>query len=98
VQVETLLDLVDALPDHVAVDDVAGCLLESGILEERKVFVRAFISGITVRPDGARLDLMVNQLPSLNAHTSVVAGARYVPVQMKLQPLNRYLAGLRRAA
>ena len=31
-------------------------------------------------------------------HRELVAGARYEPVQMKLQPLNRYLAGLRRAA
>jgi hypothetical protein len=75
-------------------------LLESGNLEERKEFVRAFITGVTVRPDEARLDLVVNQLPSLNANSSVglVAGARYVPVQMKLQPLNRYLAGFPRAA
>jgi hypothetical protein len=33
-----------------------------------------------------------------NSTCEMVAGARYVPVQLKLTPLNRYLAGLRRAA
>jgi len=75
-------------------------LLESGNLEERKEFVRAFITGITVRPDEARLDLVVNQLPSLNANSSVglVAGARYVPLQIEMRPMERFLAGPRRAA
>ena len=75
-------------------------LLESGNLEERKEFVRAFISGVTVRPDEARLDLVVSQLPSLNANSSLglVAGARYVPLQIEMRPLETYLAGLRRAA
>jgi hypothetical protein len=75
-------------------------LLESGSLEERKEFVRAFISGITVRPDEARLDLVVSQLPSLNANSSVglVAGARYEPVQIEMRPMERFLGGLRRAA
>jgi hypothetical protein len=70
-------------------------LLESGNLEERKEFIRAFISGITVRPNKGRLDLMVNQLPSLNAKSSVglVAGARYVPLQIEMRPMERFLRG-----
>jgi hypothetical protein len=69
-------------------------------LEERKEFVRAFISGVTVRPDEARLDLVVNQLPSLNGNSSVglVAGARYEPVQIEMTPMERFVAGLRIAA
>jgi hypothetical protein len=75
-------------------------LLESGNLEERKEFVRAFISSVTVRPDEARLDLMVSQLPVLNANSSVglVAGARYEPLQIEMRPMERFLAGLRKAA
>jgi len=92
-------------PDAILRDGLASLrdlprLLESGNLEERKEFVRAFILGITVRPDEARLDLMVNQLPSLNANSSVglVAGARYVPLQIEMRPMERFLAGLRRVA
>jgi hypothetical protein len=62
--------------------------------------LRAFISGITVRPDEARLDLMVNPIPVLSANSSVglVAGARYEPLQMEMKPVERFLAGFRRAA
>ena len=61
-------------------------LLESGNLEERKEFIRAFVTGITVRPDEARLDLVVNQLPVLNANPSVglVAGAGFEPATFGL--------------
>ncbi len=68
-------------------------LLESARLEERKQFVHAFIAGVTVQPDEARLDLQVRPLPILNGDSSVrmVAGARYEPLQMNLK--RRFLAG-----
>ena len=76
-------------------------LLESASIEGRKEFVRAFIGGITVRPDTGVLDLQMRQLPVLGAANSacdVVAGARYEPVQMEMTPLVRFLAGRRQAA
>jgi hypothetical protein len=75
-------------------------LTESG-LEDRKEFVRAFVGGVSVVPGEARLDIQMRTFRALsdaNSTCGLVAGARYVPVQMKLQPLNRYLAGLRWAA
>ena len=79
-------------------------LMESASMEDRKEFVRAFVAGVSVVPGDARLDVQMRTLPavgalgSANSTCGLVAGARYVPVQMKLQPLNRYLAGLQRAA
>ena len=76
-------------------------LLESGSLEGRKEFVRAFVGGITVRPDSGVLDVQMKKFPELgtgNLTCDVVAGARYVPVQIELRPLERFVAGLRRAA
>ena len=79
-------------------------LMESGSLEDRKEFVRAFVGGVSVVPGDARLDIQMHTLPAVgsllpaNSTCGLVAGARYVPLQMKLQPLNRYLAGLRWAA
>ncbi len=76
-------------------------MLATANIEGRKEFVRAFIGGITVRPDTAVLDVQMRQLPALgdaNSTCQRVAGARYEQVQMNLQPLNRYLAGLRWAA
>ena len=75
-------------------------LMGSASLEERKQLIHAFISGVTVRPDEAGLDVMVSQIPVLTSNSSVgvVAGARYVPLQIDLRPLDRFLAGLRRAA
>ena len=73
-------------------------------LEDRKEFVRAFVGGVSVVPGEARLDVQMRTLPAIgsllpaNSTCGLVAGARYEPVQMKLQPLNRYLAGLRVAA
>jgi hypothetical protein len=73
-------------------------------LEDRKEFVRAFVGGVSVVPGEARLDVQMRTLPTFgsllpaNSTCGLVAGARYVPVQMKLQPLNRYLAGLQKAA
>ncbi len=66
-------------------------LLESGSLKERKEFVRAFIDGITVVPDEARLELRVRTFPgtwSGNSSVGVVAGARYERVQMELEATN----------
>ena len=71
------------------------------LIERRRQFVRAFIGGSTVRPETGVLDLQMKKLPALlpwNFTCEMIAGARYVPVQMKLQPLSRYLAGLRWAA
>ncbi len=50
--------------------------------------MHAFIAGVTVDPDELRLDLKVRPLPFLDANSSVgvVAGARYEPLQMKLEP------------
>jgi site-specific DNA recombinase len=76
-------------------------LLQTTNIEGRKEFVRAFVGGITVRPDTSVLDLQMKTLPALGTANSTcerVAGARYEPLQMKLQPLSRYLAGLRWAA
>ena len=58
-------------------------LLESASIEERKEFVQAFIAGVTVRPDEARLDIQVRPIPVLgtaNSSLGVVAGARFEPV------------------
>ena len=69
-------------------------LLESAHLEERKQFVQAFIEGITVQPDNNRLDLRIRTLPALgNSPVSMVAGARYEPLQMNLEPPERFIAG-----
>ena len=69
-------------------------LLESAHLEERKQLVQAFIAGVTVQPDDNRLDLRVRTLPDLgNLSVSMVAGARYEPLQMNLEPPERFLAG-----
>jgi len=77
-----------------ALRDLPG-LLESAHLEERKQFVNAFIEGATVQPDEARLDLRVRALPVLDADSSVgmVAGARYEPLQMILDPPEQFVAG-----
>ena len=71
-------------------------LLESASLEERKQFVNAFIAGVTVQPDERRLDLQVRTLPVLdpNSSVAVVAGARCEPVQMNLEPAEKFLAAL----
>jgi hypothetical protein len=63
-------------------------LLESGRIEERKEFVRAFIEGIVVQPDKLRLDLQIRKIPALepgNSTCLMVAGARYEAVQMDLE-------------
>lgn len=70
-------------------------------MEVRKEFVRAFIGGITVRRDTGVLDLQMKKLPALvpwNFTCEMLAGARYEPLQIEMRPLDRYLAGLPRAA
>jgi hypothetical protein len=76
-------------------------LLECSNIEGRKEFVRAFVGGITVRPDTGVLDVQIKKLPVLvpgNFTCEMVAGARYVPVQIEMRPMERFVAGLRRVA
>jgi hypothetical protein len=79
-------------------------LMESGSLEDRKECVRAFVGGVSVVPAEARLDVQMRTLPAVgalrpaNSASGLVAGARYEPLQIVLRPLDRYLAGLSRAA
>ena len=57
-------------------------LMESGSLEERKEFIRAFIAGVTVVPEKLRLDLQIRELPAVlpgDSTCEMVAGARYKP-------------------
>jgi hypothetical protein len=73
----------------------------AGSLEDRKEFVRAFVGGVSVVPGDVRLDIQMRTLPALsnaNSTCGLVAGARYVPVQIEMRPLNRYLAGFQQAA
>jgi hypothetical protein len=59
------------------------------------------LAGITVRPHTGVLDLVMKKIPELGAGIStceMVAGARYEPVQIELRPVERFLAGVRRAA
>jgi hypothetical protein len=47
------------------------------------------------------LDLRMKKFPAFGAGKStreMVAGARYVPLQIEMKPVERFLAGLRRAA
>jgi site-specific DNA recombinase len=76
-------------------------MLATANIEGRKEFVRAFIGGITIRPESGVLDLQMKTLPSLGDARSTcqrVAGARYVPVQIEMRPMERFVAGLRRVA
>ncbi len=75
----------------------------TGSLEDRKEFVRAFVGGVSVVPGDARLDVQMGTLPAwrdANSTCGLVAGARYVPLQVKLQPEKRYVvaSGARRLA
>ena len=66
--------------------------------------MRAFVGGVSVVPDEARLDIQMRTLPAVgvlrhsNSACELVAGARYEPVQIELRPLNLYVAGFQRAA
>ena len=79
-------------------------LMESGTLEDRKEFVRAFVGSVSVVPGEARLDVQMRALPAVgvlqpaNSTCGLVAGARYEPLQIEMRPMERFLAGLRRAA
>ena len=79
-------------------------LLDSGSLEERKEFVRAFVDGVKVMPEVARLELEMRKFPAVglprpaNSTCELVAGARFVPLQIEMKPVGRFLAGLERAA
>jgi len=56
--------------------------MESGSLEARKEFVRAFVGGVSVVPGEARLDIQMRTLPAVgvlqhsNSAGGLVAGAR----------------------
>ena len=65
-------------------------LLESGSLEERKEFVRAFVAGVAVVPNEARLELLMHRLPATglprpgNSTCGMVAGAGFEPATFGL--------------
>jgi hypothetical protein len=91
---------------RAALQDLAR-LMEFGCLEERKEFIRAFVTGVTVLPDEKRLEVRVRKIPasvSLKPGSSVevVAGARFNPLQTNLIirsiPLKKSLLAGNRAA
>jgi hypothetical protein len=102
----SVVNSAEAPPDAILCDGLAGIadpprLMQSANVEERKLAVNAFIAGITVRPDEARLDLPVRPLRVIGATDStvrLVAGARYERVQIVLRPMERFVAGLRNVA
>jgi hypothetical protein len=63
-----------------------------------------FVGGVSVVPDDARLDIPMRTLPAVGvlqhaiSNWELVAGARYEPLQIKMKPMERFLAGLRWAA
>ncbi|MBZ5639079.1 MAG: zinc ribbon domain-containing protein [Acidobacteriia bacterium] len=65
-------------------------MLESGSLEERKEFVRAFVGGVKVMPEEARLELEMRRFPAValprpgNSACQVVAGAGFEPATFGL--------------
>ena len=65
-------------------------LLESGSLEDRKEFVRAFVGGVSVVPGEARLDVQMRKLPVVgsllpaNSACGLVAGAGFEPATFGL--------------
>ena len=65
-------------------------LMENGSLEERKGFIRAFVAGITVRPQEGRLDVQMQKLPAGClpqpgvVSVGVVAGAGFEPATFGL--------------
>jgi hypothetical protein len=76
-------------------------LLETANIEGRKEFIRAFVGGITVRPDVEVLDLQMNRFPahgSGNLTWEKVARASYVTLLIEMRPLSRYLADFQRVA
>ena len=73
-------------------------ILESGSLEERKEFVRAFVGDVTVTPGEERLELQTRgfQATALphpaNFTCGMVAGARFERVQIEMRPAGRVVA------
>jgi hypothetical protein len=71
-------------------------------LEEWKEVVRAFVGGATVVPGEARLEPQMRTLPAVgalrpgNSACGMVAGARYTPVQIDLEPADRFVGGAAR--
>jgi DNA invertase Pin-like site-specific DNA recombinase len=65
-------------------------LLESGSLEDRKEFVRAFVGGVSVIPGEARIDVQMRTLPAVgslrpaNSACGLVAGAGFEPATFGL--------------
>jgi hypothetical protein len=62
-------------------------LLESGSIEDRKEFARAFVGGVSVVPGEARLDIQMRTLPALsdaNSTCGLVAGAGFEPATFGL--------------
>jgi hypothetical protein len=86
----TPYDPIDA--DAVLRDGLASVsdlprLMESGSLEDRKEFVRAFVGGVSVVPAEARLDIQMRTLPALsdaNSTCGLVAGAGFEPATFGL--------------
>ena len=78
--------------DAVVTDGLAALhdlptMLTTANIEGRKEFVRAFIGGITVRPDTGVLDLQMRNLPVLgkgNSTCEMVAGAGFEPATFGL--------------
>ncbi len=74
-------------------------LRESGSLEERKEFVRAFLAGVTVHPDDERLEVQMRKIPATvlpkpgSSSVGLVAGARSDRVQRNLVALSVLLRG-----
>ncbi len=64
-------------------------LMEYGSLEERKEFVRALIAGVTVHPDGRRLEVRIRKIPAAllpqpGSSVGLVAEARFDPLEKNL--------------
>ena len=65
-------------------------LLESGSLEERKEFVRAFVAGVKVYPDEERLEVQMRKIPASVvpkpgfSSVGMVAGAGFEPATFGL--------------
>ena len=71
-------------------------LLKVAEREERKEFVRSFVEGITIHPDEPRIEARVRRLPTFGKKDStceLVAGVRYEPLQMILEPPDQFIVG-----
>ncbi len=78
--------------DVVLAEGLAGLadlsrLMDRGTLEERKQFIRSFITGVTVQPDTATLDVTMRTFPAVgdaNSACALVAGAGFEPATFGL--------------